>query len=66
MTAHIDSNPSEVLPMSNEQSQRLELLARIDQLDRLADEVTDPDTLERIKAHKKALRHTLDKLPKTP
>ncbi len=45
--------------MSNEQSQRLELLASLDELDRLQDRTTDSELLKMIAERKKALRTTL-------
>lgn len=51
--------------MTNEQSTRTEILARLDELDRLQDITTDRETLERIAERKKALRIALDKLLST-
>lgn len=51
--------------MTNEQSRRMEILARIDELDRLADTTTDRATLMQIAERKKALRTALEKLLNT-
>lgn len=48
--------------MSNEQSQRLELLARLDELDRLQDRTTDSELLKMIAERKKALRTALESI----
>lgn len=48
--------------MTDKQADKLETLARLDELDRLKDCTTDRETLERIAERKKALRTALDKL----
>lgn len=48
--------------MTDKQAQRAELLARIDELDRLTEHTTDPQTLKTIAARKKALRAALEAL----
>lgn len=52
----------EVAHMTNEQAKRADLLARLDELDRLTSCTTDRETLERIAERKKALREALDSL----
>lgn len=47
--------------MTDKQSERLENLARLDELERLKDLTTDRETLERIAEREKALRAALDK-----
>lgn len=48
--------------MTNEQSKRMEILARLDELDQLQETMTDSATLEAIKARKKALREALERI----
>lgn len=48
--------------MTNEQSRRNEILTRIDELNRMEEVTTDPQTLEYIKQRKKELRKDLDTL----
>lgn len=48
--------------MTDKQAERAEILARLDELDRLADCTIDSDTLERIAERKKALRAALQSL----
>ena len=48
--------------MTNEQSRGMEILARIDELDRLTANTTDRATLMQIAERKKALRDALEKL----
>lgn len=48
--------------MTNEQSKRMEILARLDELDQLQETTTDSATLETIKARKKALRTALESI----
>lgn len=47
--------------MTDQQTERLEYLARLDELDRLKDLTTAPEIQEAIEARKKALRIALDK-----
>ncbi len=60
------NNPEEILaaiieePMTDEQSRTLELLARLDELDRMQDKATDPQLLLIIKQRKTQLRAALD------
>ena len=51
----------EVNEMTDKQSERLENLARLDELERLKHLTTDRETLERIAEREKALRAALDK-----
>lgn len=53
---------TEDFPMTDKQADKTEVLARIDELDRLEEVTTDPATLIYITARKKALRIALDKL----
>lgn len=48
--------------MTNEQSQRLELLARLDELNMMKACTTDPETLEHLAEREKALRTALDRI----
>lgn len=48
--------------MTDTQAKRTDLLARIDELDRLQDLTTDRETLERIAERKKEIRQALDRL----
>ena len=48
--------------MTDKQAARAEILTRIDELDRLAADMTDRATLEYIAERKKALRTALEKL----
>lgn len=48
--------------MTDTQAKRTDLLARIDELDRLQDLTTDRETLERIAERKKEIRKALDRL----
>lgn len=56
-----ENQHSEEEIMTNEQSQRMEILARLDELDRLASTTNDRETLEKIAERKKALRAALEK-----
>lgn len=56
------TEPNEVEPMTNEQSKRVEILARLDELDRLTELTHDSETLKRIAERKKTLRAELDSL----
>ena len=47
--------------MTDKQAERLDILARLDELDRMALITTDRETLEKIAERKKALRIALDK-----
>ena len=47
--------------MTDKQAERLETLARLDELDRMESCTTDRETLARITERKKALRTTLEK-----
>ena len=49
----------ELIAMTDKQAKRADLLARIDELDRLTEIVTDPVVLDAIRARKKALRAEL-------
>lgn len=46
-------------PMTNYQSDRMEALARIDELERLKDVIEDKGVIEKIKARIKELRESL-------
>lgn len=48
--------------MTDAQAERADLLARLDELDRLAEQTTARDTLRCIADRKKALRAALDKV----
>lgn len=48
--------------MTNQQALRADLLARLDELDRMTEYTTDRDTLASIAERKKVIRETLDKL----
>lgn len=48
--------------MTDKQAKRADLLARIDELDRMSEITTDRETLERIAERKKALRTALESL----
>lgn len=52
----------EVLHMTDMQAKRADLLARLDELDRMTAITTDRATLEKIAERKKAIRTALDKL----
>lgn len=52
----------EAVPMTDAQAERADLLARLDELDRLAEQTTARDTLRCIADRKKALRAALDKV----
>lgn len=52
-------NKPEVMPMTNEQSRELNLLARLDELERLKANTTDPAMLEYIAEREKVLRTAL-------
>ena len=52
----------EVLQMTDMQAKRADLLARLDELDRMTTITTDRATLEKIAERKKAIRTALDKL----
>lgn len=47
--------------MTDKQAERLDILARLDELDRMALITTDRETLNKIAERKKALREALDK-----
>lgn len=46
--------------MTDNQAKRTEILARLDELDRLTETTTDRETLDRIAERKKALRTLLE------
>lgn len=48
--------------MTDKQAARADILARLDELDRLATDTTDRETLEKIAERKKALRAALESL----
>lgn len=48
--------------MTDKQANKAEILARLDELDRMVTNTTDRATLEIIAERKKALRQALDKL----
>ena len=48
--------------MTDKQAKRADLLARLDELDRVTEITTDRETLERIAERKKALRTALESL----
>ena len=50
----------ELIEMTDMQSERLEILSRIDELDRMTEVTTDRDTLTFISKRKKALRECLE------
>lgn len=47
--------------MTDKQAERVDILARLDELDRMALITTDRETLNKIAERKKALRAALDK-----
>lgn len=49
----------EVMPMTNEQSREMTILARLDELERLKTRTTDPAMLEYIAEREKVLRSAL-------
>lgn len=49
----------EVMPMTNEQSREMNILARLDELERLKANTTDPAMLEYIAEREKVLRTAL-------
>ena len=49
----------EVMPMTNEQSREMMILARLDELERLKANTTDPAMLEYIAEREKVLRTAL-------
>lgn len=51
----------EVQNMTDRQAERLEILARLDELDRMKTQTTDQEMQEVIEERKKALREALDK-----
>ena len=54
----MDKKP-EVMPMTNEQSREMMILARLDELERLKAHTTDPKMLECIAEREKVLRAAL-------
>lgn len=56
------TDKAEVINMTDTQARRADLLARLDELDRLTSCTTDRETLERIAERKKAIREALDSL----
>lgn len=48
--------------MTNEQAKRADILARLDELNRMEEATTDPKTLEVIAERKKVLRTALESL----